>query len=70
MRLHDCTGNATNGTKVSGVFPDLLPSMVQERSSVRSEARWIDGEKSEEERENSGKMDGGQRLNWTTTIKA
>lgn len=43
MRLHDRTSNATSGTKVNGVFADLLPSMVHERSSVRSGARWTDG---------------------------
>lgn len=57
MRLHDCTSNATSVTKVNGVFPDLLPSMVHERSSMHSGARWTDGEWSEEERENSGKLD-------------
>lgn len=42
MRLHDRTSNATS-TKVNGVFADLLPSMVHERSSVRPGARWTDG---------------------------
>lgn len=58
MRLHDRTSNTTSGTKVNCVFADLLPSMVQERSSVRLGARWTDGpEKSAKRKETAA--------NWT-----
>lgn len=63
MRLHDRTSDATNGTKVNGVFADLLPSMVHERSSVRSRARWTDG--GPEKRARRKERERERAANWT-----